>query len=95
MNCENELTVDVTNIKTAYDLQLVLKEKLAFPNFYGENWDAFWDAITGPIDMPEKLTLIGWAQLEKTLPRDASIMKECLIEYNEYYPNSQCEYLFM
>jgi RNAse (barnase) inhibitor barstar len=94
---ERELivTIDVTNIKTANELHLLLKEKLEFPDFYGENWDAFWDAITGLVaPLPNKIIFHGWSELEKNLPSDAKIMKECLHDYNEDFPNWKSEVFF-
>ena len=74
--------IDVTNITSSTELHLLLKEMLGFPNFYGENWDAFWDAITGLVELPMQIQFVGWGFLERNLPFDAKIMKECLSEYN-------------
>ncbi|WP_163100705.1 barstar family protein [Peribacillus alkalitolerans] len=96
MNNEHEsiVTIDISNVQTTNDLHLLLKDKLEFPDFYGENWDAFWDAITGLISMPDKLVLIGWSEFEKSLPSDAKIMKELLYKHNDEYPTWKCEYFF-
>ncbi|HWO97346.1 MAG TPA: barstar family protein [Bacillus sp. (in: firmicutes)] len=92
---ESIVTIDVTNIKTANELHLLLKEKLEFPDFYGENWDAFWDAITGLVaPLPNKVIFHGWSELEKNLPSDAKIMKECFHDYNEDFPNWKSEVVF-
>jgi ribonuclease inhibitor len=39
----------VTNKKELHDQ---LKEKLKFPDYYGNNLDALWDCLTGWIDLP-------------------------------------------
>ncbi len=88
------ITIDVSNVKKAKELHLLLKEKLEFPDFYGENWDAFWDAITGLVELPDKLEFIGWANLQKKLPRDATLMKKCLIDYNKQSYVKKCELIF-
>jgi len=72
--------IDLTAISTPEELQSVLARALGFPDFYGRNWDAFWDAITGLVEMPRRLRLIGWAGLAAKLPRDAWLMRECLDE---------------
>jgi len=89
------IEIDLNTIKNINDLHKLLKEKLGFPSFYGMNWDAFWDSITGLVEMPRTLRLIGWNSLLNTLPSDSLIMKECLEEYNNQYPNWRCnvEYL--
>jgi RNAse (barnase) inhibitor barstar len=91
---ETSVTIDVTNVQSANELHLLLKEKLEFPNFYGENWDAFWDAITGLVSLPDKLIFVGWADLEKRLTKDSKIMKEFLLKHNRDFPSWKCEYLF-
>ncbi|MBJ7998145.1 barstar family protein [Bacillus mycoides] len=81
---ESIIVIDVSNIYNAKELHLLLKEKLEFPNLYGENWDAFWDCITGFVcPLPNKMIFDGWSKFEKRLPRDTKIMKECLLDYNE------------
>ncbi|WP_377866640.1 barstar family protein [Bacillus sp. R86525] len=81
---ESIIVIDVSNIYNAKELHLLLKEKLEFPDLYGENWDAFWDCITGCVcPLPNKMIFDGWSKLEKRLPRDTKIMKECLLDYNE------------
>ncbi|HDR8065350.1 TPA: barstar family protein [Bacillus cereus] len=94
---ESIMVIDVSNIQTAEELHLLLKEKLGFPDFYGENWDAFWDCITGFVDLPKKMIFNGWSELEKRLTRDTEIMKECLLDYNEKDrkdPEGKSEFLF-
>lgn len=83
-----EVTIDVSKIKTAQELHLLLKDKLDFPAYYGENWNAFWDCITEC--MPDKLLFIGWVQLENRLPKDTSILKNCLLDCKfTYSQNSE------
>ncbi|OMP68708.1 barstar family protein [Domibacillus epiphyticus] len=88
------VSIDITKIKTVKELHLLLKERLEFPDYYGENWDAFWDCILDPNAMPEELMLVGWSELEKTLPSDGESMKECLLEYNEELPEWKCKFFF-
>ena len=78
--------LDVSGIKTATQLHELLKNQLRFPSWYGCNWDAFWDSITGFVEMPKTLKLIGWALLEANLPSDAALMKRCLNEMELKFP---------
>ncbi len=82
--------IDFKNIKTKEDLHNLLREKLEFPNFYGMNWGAFWDSITGLVEMPENLSLLNWGYLKSVLPDDAKLMKEYLEEMKEQYPDIIC-----
>ncbi len=85
------VTIDVANITNSKQLHSLLKKNLDFPDFYGMNWDAFWDAITGLVEMPKKLILLGWENVEKTIPDDAILMKNLLNRLNEKHPGWSCE----
>ena len=80
------ISIDLSKVTNSQGLQLLLMERLDFPGWYGCNWDAFWDAITALVEMPETLELNGWADLVRLLPRDAELMKECLSEMEAKYP---------
>lgn len=49
------------------------------------NWDAFWDSITGLVDMPRTIIFKGWEVFERNNSKDASILKKLLNEYKEEY----------
>lgn len=38
----------------------IIKTDLNFPNFYGANWDAFWDTITGIVELPNKVIFYNY-----------------------------------
>ena len=77
------ISINVESIKTSAELHQLLKEKLSFPEYYGMNWDAFWDSITGIVQMPEYIEIIGWHNLKKTLPNDSKALLNCFIDYND------------
>lgn len=83
---KRKVIIDVGNIETTKQLHVVLKESLDFPDFYGKNWNAFWDAITGLVMLPEILIFINWKNLEQCLPEDASYLRKTLNTYNEENP---------
>jgi len=74
--------IDLSNINSKKDLHLTFKNHLSFPEFYGENWDALWDAINGLVEMPNVLTLNGWNNFENRFPEDSKILKEIIEDYN-------------
>ncbi|HHP1052938.1 barstar family protein [Bacillus cereus group sp. BfR-BA-01354] len=79
-------------MKTTKELHKLLKERLGFPDFYGENWDAFWDAISGLIELPTTVQFIGMKQFDavkitKDLP-DKSITKGQIGTILEDYDNN-------
>lgn len=91
---EKSITIDVSLIKNSHELHLVLKEKLAFPDTYREEWDDFWDIITCQVELPKKLQFIGWSELERKLPEDSKIMIEYLLEHNQEFPDWHCNFIF-
>lgn len=83
------MEIDVSNVKDSTGLHLLFKSKLDFPGFYGMNWDAFWDAITGLIDMPDEMVIKGWKHLEEYLPRDSKVLMEIIADYNKQSPGKK------
>ena len=65
---------------------LALRDALGFPQWYGCNWDAFWDAISGLVDMPLQLRIRGWDSLSQRLPDDARLLEQCLLRLQSQYP---------
>jgi RNAse (barnase) inhibitor barstar len=55
--------IDLTGVNTADELQSLLMDRLGFPGWYGCNWNAFWDAITGLVAMPRRLRLSSFAEV--------------------------------
>jgi RNAse (barnase) inhibitor barstar len=88
------VVIDVSGVADARHLHRLLAEGLAFPAWYGRNWDAFWDAITGLVDMPERLRFVGWHAFERRFGAEARIVKACLDRMSEAFPTcaAQVEY---
>jgi len=74
------IELDLGTIETSLDLHLMLRDRLQFPDYYGENWDAFWDCIRDDeqSSMPTTLRLRGWDALQRRLPRDAKLLRKVL-----------------
>lgn len=84
----DQVVIDVGGAADAADLHLRLMKGLGFPEWYGRNWDAFWDSITGLVSMPLHLRLVGWDTFEARLPRDAQLMKQCLYQMQAEWPEA-------
>lgn len=81
--------IDLKNIVSIDHLHNTFKEKLNFPDFYGKNWDAFWNSITGLVEMPRILTLNNWSKFEKKFKRDSMILQELINDYNKEFTEKQ------
>ncbi len=88
------VTMDCKTVKTISELHDLLAQELVFPSFYGNNWDAFWDAITGLIEMPKFLTFKNFSYIESRFPKDWEILKKCLSDMNSKYPSINCQAVY-
>ena len=48
MDTPKNITLDLTNCKYLGEMHLRIKEAFGFPDFYGQNWSAFWDLLREP-----------------------------------------------
>ncbi|PHV22116.1 ribonuclease inhibitor [Janthinobacterium sp. BJB446] len=81
------VTIDLSDINSPRQLHAALAAALGFPSFYGMNWDAFWDAVTGLVDMPQQLELRGWPAFAARLPHDAAILQRILARMAQEMPD--------
>ncbi|MFC9462479.1 barstar family protein [Streptomyces sp. NPDC056983] len=79
------ITIDVSGLLDERALHLLLQQELGFPDFYGKNWDAFWDAITGLVWIPDRLRFLGWEQLVEDVPSGAAMLRRALDNYRATY----------
>lgn len=75
-------SIDMGQIVSNNHMHQLFWEKLRFPEFYGENWDALWDGITGLVEMPKKLVLYNWEIFENKLPEDAKKLRNIVSDFN-------------
>lgn len=85
------IEISLNTINTIDELHLEFKNKLSFPDFYGMNWDAFWDAITGLVFMPKRIIFFDWYEFEIKFPKDSRILKSILEEYKKEYSTVSCK----
>ena len=78
---ENPIILDLTVCKNWLDVHFLLKQKFGFPEYYGNNWSAFWDCIDGLFE-GEQITveIYGYNSLEGELKKEIEIMLEMLRE---------------
>ena len=68
----NKVILEGSKLTDRKVLHKILKKKLSFPEYYGENLDALWDCLTTDIEMP---VIIEWIDFE--------ISKKLLGDYAE------------
>lgn len=89
------IRIDVSRVRTPEELQLLLKRELGMPEFYGLNWDAYWDAVTGLIKLPDRLILDGWHLYKKRWKDDAQKFEELMNRYEAQRLYSPCECIYV
>ena len=84
-----ECEIDLTSVETRESLHELLRSSLGFPDWYGKNWDAFWDCLRDPdlSSLPRSLKLRGSAHLAEALPREYRLFRKCLEDLNSEYPD--------
>lgn len=77
MDTPTIITLDLSECKYIDDMHQRIKMAFDFPDYYGENWDAFWDLIRGTRDNTI-VEIKGLASLSKALRKEVNKMIECL-----------------
>lgn len=84
------MKINLETVENEKDLHNLLARSFGFPDFYGNNWDAFWDAITGLVEMPYEVEFVGSAHLKLILPQAYEHLKKCFTDLNQAYPELRC-----
>ena len=71
-------TVDFRNVKYYLEMHDVIRESLDFPDYYGRNWDAFYDCITDMLYEPFCVEIIGLDHIERLFGDVAAKMLKVL-----------------
>ena len=82
--------LDFTNVKTWIDIHAIIEKEFDFPDYYGANWDAFWDCIRYMLPFNKKIyiKIISLDVIQqKKFGNDAELFVEILKEYKHSYNN--------
>ena len=93
---KNVITIHMNTVKTPKEFQQEIRKSLSMPSYYGLNWDAFWDGISGLIKMPDELILEGWHIYKSIQKEDAEKFEGIMKKYNslECYKKCECIYKY-
>ena len=59
-----------------------IRKTFGLPDYYGENWDAFWDLLRSECDA-DKVMVVGGDSVSKELSTSVQTMKGILEEFQE------------
>ncbi|MBQ3055447.1 MAG: barstar family protein [Oscillospiraceae bacterium] len=77
-------TVDFRNVTHFLEMHAAIFEGLEFPDYYGCNWDAFWDCLKDMFGKSIQIEILGIDVIERLFDDDARIMLSTLKEWKEY-----------
>jgi RNAse (barnase) inhibitor barstar len=81
---ENKYIIDFREVKYYLEMHGVIWKALKFPDYYGCNWDAFWDCLTDMVGRPVNMEIIGLDVIEKKFDGAAKMMIDTLREFKHY-----------
>ena len=86
---KDKYTIDFRGVKYYYDMHFTIRDSLEFPDYYGCNWDAFWDCLTDMYGDPIHIEIIGLDVIRRIFDGSADkiieIFKEFKHNYNDKY----------
>ena len=77
-------TIDFTNVQHYLEMHFIIREALDWPDYYGCNWDAFWDCLMNMVGCPVHIEIIGLDVIERKFDNAARTMVETLKEFKHY-----------
>ena len=93
---KEKYSIDFSNVEHYLEMHKTIGEALDFPEYYGCNWDAFWDCLTDLLGRPIHIEIIGLEVIERKFGSAAQKMMEILKEWkhsenDEYASQIQIE----
>ena len=84
--------VDFSKVNHYLEMHAVIMYSLDFPDYYGCNWDAFWDCLNDMYGDPTYIKIIGIEVIERKFGDAADkmigILKEAKHDCEEDFPDS-------
>jgi RNAse (barnase) inhibitor barstar len=81
---KEKYTIDFTNVNYYLEMHVIIRQALDWPDYYGCNWDAFWDCLTDMIGRPIHIEIIGLDVIERKFDNAARMMIDALREFKHY-----------
>ncbi len=89
------MVLDLSDCKSLQEMHRRIKEAFGFPDYYGENWPAFYDLMCTDCTA-EKIVIRGISTVSESLSRQVKMMEDtlrkCKIDRDKYH--SPFEYRF-
>lgn len=83
---EKIYTLDFTKVSHFLEVHYIIKNSLGFPEYYGNNWSAFWDCLHDMDGYPMRIKIIGLEKLRHSYSDMAEKLIEILTKFKYRYP---------
>lgn len=74
-------TLDFSNVEHYLEMHFIIRDALDWPDYYGCNWDAFWDCLTNMLGRPIHIEIFGLDNIERKFGDTARKMLDILKEF--------------
>ncbi len=81
---KEKYTIDFRKVKSYLEMHFIIREALDWPDYYGCNWDAFWDCLTNMVGRPIHIEILGLDVVERKFDDAAKTMIDTLREFKHY-----------
>ena len=89
------IELDLTDCGSVYEIHERIQKAFGFPEWYGRNWDAFWDCLTDMYGSKVNIVFEGLEKLRKVFGEEAendiAILKRILYRFKHNYDNAFCD----
>lgn len=77
-------TIDFREVNYYLEMHGVIWHALKFPDYYGCNWDAFWDCLTDMYGAPIYIQILGLDVIERKFEGAAEKMIKILTRFKHF-----------
>ena len=77
-------TIDFSEVEHYIQMHKIIQAALDWPEYYGCNWDAFWDCLTDMVGRKVHIEIIGLNIVEQKFGDEVKIMLNILKEFKHY-----------
>lgn len=76
--------IDFSSVKYYLEMHKVIKDALDFPDYYGQNWSAFWDCLTDMVGDPINIEVRGLEVIERKFNGAVETLINILKDFKHY-----------
>ena len=83
--------IDLSDLTSITELHPRIKTAMDFPDYYGNNWYAFWDCMTDLVGDPLDIEIKGLEWLQKYYPFEVEVMFAYLKDLKHVYDDEYAD----